>query len=725
MELVLTKFGTAASYYALPIIDECGLIAIAGGAVPSARFSVVLDSVRSILVSCGLYASLVTVQQQAASSISLVVRNSTITVMSLTTTPRSNFLQMNTGSFILSLINAALVSSSFVFENCSIQCGVICQVFSVAWLNPSGFVSTFSTTALSSPTRPHVVTSPWMSDGAVSIVSCSLSIPRSSSSTNQRSVFSVGNTSNVTFVIVGPLMLGAGFRGLMFTGGYGLDELSWGPRPPVPNQVLLVNCDTIRSATLDKLMNMIGPQGLESMLRVRTIRADRLGGCHMTESRSMSRTTSTTEETRTIGPLTHTTSYNTYRPVQPLPSAKLAVSSTSTLTLALCVPVAGIDPMAGSQMQQAVLVAVLAGCGSDVEGQPLPRAWSLLQLRVGDDLRTAYVIGGALGNVVVMLIVTMLAGSVVALTALKMRKKRPGARFSDLLFRVAAKRNMPGWLIMPTKLLLQPTISCAWASIACGSAAGVVCGVIALSMFLLLALGPVVLVLKVERRLVSAMRMDALKSPFVMFVMGPKLWTSLNGLKPVKVRHIIRLVGRYRCETPWFIAADVGGALALGICGGVQLSHHGCLPSVSLAVCVILTCATVGRLTARPYSSRLRNTCTCLSDLLCTTAMFLAVNNHPEATGVLATAAVLVMGGLQVSVIIAAALTGHLSSLFGSKGKARGGPSDVNESPRPMNELVVPVPLCMGLEFKNRDEALIFLITMACSAGREQTPNMK
>ena len=314
-----------------------------------------------------------------------------------------------------------------------------------------------------------------------------------------------------------------------------------------------------------------------------------------------------------------------------------------------------------------MLVAVLAGCSEIAEGQPLPRAWSILQLAVGKNARTEYIVGAALGNTVLMagfVVLALLLSVAVAAKSTKIKK----ARFAAKMVIAGARLKLPGWLLSPTMFLIQPTIGCALASIASGELVGAAVGATTLLFFALLVTGPVLLVTKYRINLRSQLRADAKQSNVVRLVAGPRNW-GLTGIAPWRVAHVGRVVMRYGFETPWFFCVDLGKSAALGACCAAQLTHHGCSQATGWTVFVILFLSLSARLVFQPNSSLLRNTANSLCLGLCVVAMLLLLAQWASNTvaAMLALAAVSVVGLSQIVAMSVAIAYGKAGAIIASK----------------------------------------------------------
>ena len=684
-------------------IDACGIFSVVG---VIGELSFRIDQRSFVSIACVASASVISFQASENAVVRFTAAGGSILHISTTAQQvRSPLTSLLTGSFVVLIVNSRISNSFFSVSDCNITCGLVCQVFGEGW--NYGFYYDFGLTSIMGNLPQPVFTA--ISNTTVELLKSTVTRFASLVSLPLRplGLFSFINATNMTVVIQGPCELSiGGFNGLA-SGGMAIGA----------NQLQLVNCDQIfsRAAGDSPVILLEMPIRVMIGITVTSLKSDGEGTCALTATH-MFTLTSSASQSLTDGSRSQSAAKEVLA-FDLLPSAASALRTSSTIALLSSVPLAAFDPLGGAAMQQSAFVAFMIGCGSDVESSALPRSWSPLQLTIGDDIHARHLIGAAVGNTCLFLMFGALAltSAVIAAYVAPARRRGRGSRlFSGRVVAAAARLNLPGWLISPTTFLLQPTISCAGASIGAGSGAGVAGGIFALVVFSAALAGPLLLVTRYRGHLCSQLRVDAKRSVLVAVAAGRRSW-HLNGLLPWRLQHVGRVVMRYGWRRPWYLCVDVGQWVALGICGAVQLSSRdGCSAGTEWAVLSILATGLVMRIALRPYASALRNTANIVSEGLFTAAMLLAASHaaSPAVCGHVAVAGAYVLCGLQLLATVISLTAGKgrlLFSLVLAKQRAHAGLGR-----REGKEQVVADILMM-------DSRLSLLILLACLKKESKT----
>jgi hypothetical protein len=352
-----------------PASDICSFMSAID--VMSPRFPQALSLIINnshLSISCAKAVNLLLVQECLVLSVYSESADSSFVLISGATKDVDEVTGMRAGSGILLVLNSDVPNVDFAIDSCSIQCGNHCLLVGTSWSGGSMYqYSLMRALNIVPSSAPHIMISSgnialrkikWAVTGAVVL---------------QRSMMSLTNVSNTTFIFEGPSALVSGlFDGFVSDSG----------GPSSHNTVRLEQCenitfpsDSLGVAPRRLALSDVAPHGLPY--------ATLISSCHLSATHSSEPTASAATQTASAS-LTRSASLELPRGPRSL-SLGLKVVGAAVMVTAL-----SAGPGAAIALQTLHAQGLVSGCSrnaNDDDQFPAPPdvATSPTQIRIGSD----------------------------------------------------------------------------------------------------------------------------------------------------------------------------------------------------------------------------------------------------------------------------------------------------------------------------------------------------
>ena len=532
-----------------------------------------------LLLTCTTTSTVVNVGLCNSASFDLLVESkSNISLESAATVGKDVFGLLQ-GSFVVLILSSEVARPNITIRDCSVSCGLICQVIGLYWCDSVWYYFAASTILDNTVT---VQSGNAIHGGLVLIARCTFAFISSTNSaiskSEQRPAVSFNNASGVSVTFVGPQQMPQS----VFSGVYSSDGQRKG------NSLALLNCETIYFLGMS-LAEAISPRHHPEIALV-TRRSGGRGTCDLSSTQTRS------VDSESIAPtpsMTLTSSTSNVAAASP-PKRRSMSTAQAVLAGALSILVVASGPVASTSLQAMHDLSVLAACPdmSAVMAPDFPT--SPTQMNFGpDDL--AHVRGTVVGNVLLFVSCCAVAALMLAIV--------PEASFETLA--------LPGLLYQPYSMLAVPTATAIMTLFtlpqvqsdilaAVGGLLFVVMPWITFLVFMTLKFGA-----KTRRIPLAARRGGS-------SLISRHLWRWCNS--PAEYLDVPQAPGfvrrwewsgfdAYRSGKQWFGTVEIAVSIGIGLISGSSAAGRRWCRGLQLIALALLCCQLGLQLSLRPYSA--------------------------------------------------------------------------------------------------------------------------
>ena len=576
-------------------VDACGVFSFTYVTTASPGSVVfVVDQKSTVIVSCFQIVGVVNSQQSPSLSFFFsAAGGSRLTLETSATSGRSSVSKMYTGSFVVTLLNSLISNSNISISDCTISCGIICQLVGNGWND--GFLYTYGLYTIFGYFPPTVL--PRLTNSSISLRNCSVGpISAAAILLPLRAMFSFVNATNTTVAVEGPVEVwGGGYDGIFLGGdGRGSGQM---------NRLVLLNCDAIAvrrdvqaGGGLVPLGEALAPHGWGGV-DVQSRRAGGQGSCGLTRSASVTVDGASASSSPTA------TATSTASIALPVAAVKPVQSATH---LALGRAAAAVAAVSGPALAMAVQVLhaqqLVSGCPGAGNDGPPDLATSPTQLSVGQD-QARYDRGTVVGNVALLAACGALALLAAAL-----------GRSTGKQTPLATKLGLPGILYVPYSFLLVPTATSATALLVGADATAADCAVgLAALAAVLVPLGVLAAVTTTRLFRARAVRVSlrggrrgrgAAVRMLKTWYDSMAAYSDAPGAAGFVERWDYAGVADYMPRRQWFVALEEALGLATGVIAGLTTLGARSCTALNAAQSVAAVGFLAALLALRPHSVR-------------------------------------------------------------------------------------------------------------------------